>query len=237
MEGWSEGEVRRVSKVWHDDDGRPWLAVFDLASIGGRIECVGVALRSTLGPYTCDPATPNVLDLTADELWDWIDPEPVDAAGAPDPDSPAITPRPLSAEALRGFRFAHERDEARGIHADVLRLYAAQEESSPAPWLDPVELRETADLYAIEKPRGRTPKYDRAFLRRVAQVYQEAWDGGEERPSRAVARVLDLDPTTARKLVQKCRAPHVGLLPPAQARKARGWTEEEKRARSERSEP
>ena len=39
-------QVYRLSRLWKDNDRRPWLLVADFAEIEGRIECVGMELRS-----------------------------------------------------------------------------------------------------------------------------------------------------------------------------------------------
>lgn len=37
-----------MSRLWRDDDGGPWVAIFDFTMIAGRLQCVGLELRSFL---------------------------------------------------------------------------------------------------------------------------------------------------------------------------------------------
>ena len=46
MDSFRPHEIRRVAKVWQDVHHQQWLVVADFAEIAGRIECVGVQLRS-----------------------------------------------------------------------------------------------------------------------------------------------------------------------------------------------
>lgn len=46
MERFYRHEIERVSQIWHDVYHKPWLLVVDFAEIDGRLECVGMAVRS-----------------------------------------------------------------------------------------------------------------------------------------------------------------------------------------------
>jgi hypothetical protein len=48
MEWPSPQAVVRASIIWHSKDGEPWLVSLDFAQVQGRIECVGMAMRSYL---------------------------------------------------------------------------------------------------------------------------------------------------------------------------------------------
>ena len=218
MHEWPEGEIRKVSYVWQDDEEQHWLVVFDLANLVGRIECTGVAIRSSLGPN--DPSFDFDSVEAGDPLWEFIDP-------LPDyPDNIAeVRPRRIRATTMR-FPFAEVLRAARQGRAMFLRDYADDEPEYPDqrlnPGLDVDELREIAEMYDGSKhsPGGRA-KYDRKFLRHVAIVYQEAWRQGEVPPGKAVREAFDLSPNIARKVIHRCRL--AGDLPPADERKAAGW--------------
>jgi hypothetical protein len=67
MAGFRPREVARRSSVWHDNDGRPWLVILDFTMVAGRLECVGMEIRSFLRDEidTADEHDPDH-DLTAD---------------------------------------------------------------------------------------------------------------------------------------------------------------------------
>lgn len=46
MKSFRPHEIRRAAEVWRDVDHKQWLLVADFAEIAGRIECVGMELRS-----------------------------------------------------------------------------------------------------------------------------------------------------------------------------------------------
>jgi hypothetical protein len=48
MESFRPYEIRRVAEVWHDAHDMPWLVVAAFAEIDGRVQCVGLELRSYL---------------------------------------------------------------------------------------------------------------------------------------------------------------------------------------------
>jgi hypothetical protein len=224
---WPEGKVRKISRAWQDPDGGQWwLVVFDLANLRGRIECVGVAVRSSLGPLhdVNHPLSDDEYDPD-NPLWDWIDPVPF--LGETD-----ISLRPLRADTLRRLPLVTELNRARRAEADQLRRYAEviRGEKGPAPpGLEhlPEGFEEAAHEY--ETPgKGRAPriKTTQKLLERVADVYQRAWREGAVPPSAAVRQGLQVTSDQARKLVEKCRKQDPPLLPrllPADRRKARGW--------------
>ena len=39
-------QIHRAACLWRTENGEPWLIVFSFAEIGGRIECVGMEMRS-----------------------------------------------------------------------------------------------------------------------------------------------------------------------------------------------
>jgi len=64
--------------------------------------------------------------------------------------------------------------------------------------------------------------YSRDYLERVAKAYTAAYrDFDPTSPTKHVEAVFDLTTDQARKMVQRCR--RMGLLPPTDKYKARGW--------------
>lgn len=213
---WPENEVRKISRVWPDHDGRTWVVVFDLANLRGRIECVGVAVRSSLGAQF-DGVNPVPESEINSPLWDWIDPVPDDAAGD-------VSLRPLLATTLRQLPFKDVLLRARRDHADELRLYAEDMRAYPTSWSDPEKFERLATSYEPpSKASGRQSKYSIGFLHRVASVYQAAFEDRMDPPAKRVERELGLTPDVARKLIHRCRGARFRLLPPAEGRRARGW--------------
>jgi len=59
VEWLNEQAVVSASRIWEDKDGEPWLLSFDFAEVDGRLECVGMTMRSyihreaedQIGPY------------------------------------------------------------------------------------------------------------------------------------------------------------------------------------------
>jgi len=214
MEPWEENEVRKVSHVWRDGGGRAWLVVFDLANLGGRIECVGVAVRSSLGALR-DPRCMGA-DLYS-PLWEWIDPEPVPAAGE------GVSLRPLQAVTLRQFPLAETLERARHEYAGLLQQFAQQLAELPElpPWADLADYEETAKTYEASTRRpGRPSKYSAAWLRTAAGIYEGAVRSGERAPTKLMGDSLGLTPNQAKKVVQRCR--RAGLLLPTARGKAGG---------------
>ena len=220
MDGWPENEVRKISRVWQDPEDRQWwLVVFDLANLRGRIECVGVAVRSSLGPlFDVEHPVPDSEPESDLEslLWNWIDPIPMmrDAT---------VSLRPLRAAALRRLPLVEELKLARHDYAGDLRLYAENLREHPVPWATPEDFEEAAVRYTRGKERAPRIKTTHKLLEHVADIYQRAWREGEVPPSTAVRQELQVTSDQARKLVVKCRKASPPLLPPTERRKARGW--------------
>ena len=230
LDSWPENEVRKISRVWQDHAGGSWLVVFDLANLRGRIECVGVALRSCLGP-AFDAAyqpTDEELDAAMDSpLWKWVDP-------VPQPLEEVFGLRPLLATTLRQLPFDDvlvraRRSEARSLEnlavtvAELAEAYPEAMEAASPPGLD-LRLQQEAELYEPRgKAGGRRSKYSPEFLRRVAAVYQAAFEEGIDPPAKRVEQALGLTPDVARKLIHRCRDPHLRLLPPTKPTRPRGW--------------
>jgi hypothetical protein len=220
MDDWPEGDVNRLARTWQDDDGRWWIVVFDLANLGGRIECVGVALQSRLRPDS---------DFGASSFYQL--PEGAEEKG--------IAPRPLLAKTLRQLRFDEVLRSARGDHAGFLRSFAEGLRGPPTifatEWgLNPEYFDEASALYTRGEGRAASIKTTQKLLERVAAIYQRAWREGEVPPSKAVEEALQVSSDQARKLVARCRKTDPPLLPTTERRKARGWLPGE---RDERSDP
>lgn len=190
LDSWPEKEVRTVMRYWEPPGGHRWIVEFELANLGGRIECVGVAVRSSVD--------------TSPMPYDW-----------------RASLRPLNAITLRKLPFDGLLTLARRDQASLLRRGWLIPENDPETWQWAEEL--AADYESPGKSGGHRSKYSPGFLARVASVYQAAFARGESSPSQFVERELKLTPDVARKLVHRCREPHLRLLPPAEPRKARGW--------------
>ena len=237
LDNWPENEVRKVSRPWKDDNGQLWLAVFDLANLRGRIECVGVALRSSLAEGDPLPKL-GVGSLmweaereAANNSWWDASPGVPDAERAHDA-KPALSLRPLRAVVLRQLPLAEVLREARRDKEDELRGVARDIRAYQLSGIEPEHFEEAAAAYSPDT--GRAPRIEAThrLLERVAGVYQRAWRGGAEPPNAAVLRELQthlghrVTATQARKLVEKCRKTVPPLLPHlalAERRKARGW--------------
>ena len=48
MPGMDGYDVIPLVRVWTDPEGQPWVVVFNLVDIAGRLECVGMEIRSFL---------------------------------------------------------------------------------------------------------------------------------------------------------------------------------------------
>lgn len=260
MDEWTEGRVQRVSRLWTetDDEGRElrvWLAVFDLAPVRGRIECVGFALRSATWDSSAvaplldeagvlDTGTPE--GKLIDDLMAWVDPLPAEV------DADVLQLQPLTYTTLRRFRFKEELLKARTEEADTLQAAADMLRAmvlnpkgvaaalgfgagdSPER-LDPEHASRLSgladDLETRGEAVGRAPRIVPTpdLLEHVARIYQHAWREGLIPPSTAVETELSRErgsrvtPDQARGLVRKCRAADPPLLPPTEAREARGW--------------
>jgi hypothetical protein len=210
---WPEGEVRRIVDEWQDHDDRTWVVLFDLANRRGRIECVGMSLRSGLLART------ERIGLVVRAGWD-------------DPNGLPLDPRdclqPLSATTLRQLPFDDVLVRARRSHAGLVRRSEKMilgETIGGSKAKEAFE-RTARDFELSGKAGGHRSKYGSVFLARVARIYQAAYENGESAPAKLVGRELKLTPDVARKLVHRCRLSH--LLPPAEGTKARGWLEGER---------
>jgi hypothetical protein len=229
MDGWPEGQVRKISRVWTDPtDGHAWLAVFDLAMLGGRVECVGAALRSSVPPGEDEDIDPWL-------LWEWVDPGPKRGA-----EVEAVELRHLKADTLRNFPLVTILGLAREDLWGELQDIADEilEHPVPLPYMTPEDeaasVRSMAAVYGRGQARAPRIKTTQKLLERVADVYQRAWREGEESPSKAVEQALQVSPDQARKLVSRCRKTDPPLLPPTERRKARGWLPGERDEGTER---
>jgi hypothetical protein len=126
-------EVYRASCLWRDDDGKPWLLSFELAEIAGRLECVGLNMRSFIShaeepegwpaPYPSfwtggvvneDLHPFSFLDIIRGDRLERLkrephpigrhDPDAVEAGAQNEPDM--LLPRPLRAATLRELPLA-----------------------------------------------------------------------------------------------------------------------------------
>jgi hypothetical protein len=228
MDDWTEDEVRKVSRTWTDKDGHTWIVVFDLANLQGRVECVGMALRSHFGPlYDVRHPSPELPEDGA--VREWIDYLEMALNDVPPLGDGRLEPRPLRAGTLRQLKLVEELRNARADHAADLRQYGEHLRQHPESWATPEDFEAAADVYTNESGRAPRISATHKLLERVAGVYQDAWREGEEPPNTAVRRKLQsylkqrVTATQARKLVEKCRKTDPPLLPPADRRVARGW--------------
>ena len=239
MEWTPPDEVWRVSGLWTDPGGNSWILVFSLIHLGGRLECVGLSIRSYarraalrrgfwVETYGTRPM--DVAEFDDDVLLKGIGEAQMFeltelqenalhklAAGA------ELAPVPLKSTTLRELPFFGMLSAA--------RLEQARETRADAEWiceqedLDQARAEVTAGMLEagaaeLERPRGkpskrkrgRPPKYTTDDLKRVADTYLQTWQSGSSAPTKAVREAFGYSASQAEKLVAKCR--RLGLIPP-----------------------
>jgi len=215
--------------------------VFDLATINGRTECVGVSLRSYLGTkggeagrdllWLPGPFTDDDLDEPlSEELGGYSTLRFALEQHEPAALNPNVAayralgaPEPLRAKMVRQLAFGDLLARAKRAMAWELDFAAkalrAATEHLPQYREDLLSEAEhvAADATELRVERhtaGRRRKYGPADLERVAELYRSALAAGSETPTKDVAEALDIPRSSAAKLIMRCRQPAVGLLGP-----------------------
>jgi len=224
MDAFLPREIVRRSWLWRDTGGHPWLIIPEFTMIDGRLECVGMEIRSFLrdqvdfenGAYPVwwdgDPKTlrdpqhdPELAALTTDEI---------DAIAT----SGMTPPRPLLATVLRQLPLADVITRTRRQGPQILDIIApwpvmkAGAEATAA-W----RARRQAAWSPKKRGGGRVARYTREDLEQVATIYQDAFAISKS-PTKDVAEALGITRNVAAKLVMRCRA--ASLLEPAPSSRA-----------------
>lgn len=178
-----------ASRLWPDPERGPWLIRAMFARVDGRMEVVGLELRSARradrDPKTRElvDAEPHLAGVLPSQSWPHLE----DRAGR--------EPLPLRADVWRSVPVAQIASELRAAYVDVL-------EDSGA--LDAADARLRA--------RWQGPSEDRAAtLEDVAAIYLDALDAGKP-PRMAVADKLHLSKSAAAQRIARAR--EAGLLAP-----------------------
>lgn len=175
---------------WPDQDEGPWLLGLYWADVAGRIECVGVELRSVPRP-------------AGDE----------EAPGSPwrgGRGRPPEVPSVLGTGVLRDLPLGRIVQDTKRTQAAFRRWWAGRERERRPELLAKAKAWESQHAGG---PRG----YGLQRFQEVAQVYRAAQgpEAAAERakPTTAVALHFQVTKSTAAKWVARARA--MGLLPPA----------------------
>jgi hypothetical protein len=227
------GEIVKLSHLWRAPNGHPWLVTFELTEMSGRLECVGMSIRSYVLGIVREHGEPEqvLVDLKPDDaaesegLWSVLYELALDAG----------VPSKLASESAEEQQAALDEIEAgepfrphaltaltlrRLPFGDVLQRARRESAQDALRWADHTddpgrELREWAER--VEQPHARRPgrqaKYNRADLERVAAL-QRAAARHSASPTKDVAEVLGVTRNVAAKLIMRCR--REGLLPPAE---------------------
>jgi len=229
-------EIAKHSILWKSEHAGPWLVTFDFAEIAGRVECVGVSVRSYIRSAAEGP------EHTYPAYWDgepvgyqWFvehayrterhpleksDQDALDAEAAADP---GMVPRVLRAATMREFPFG---DVLRRVLEKVTREYL--DEMMPPDVVleagDEAIEEWQAESEAAFRQRSRRgvkeARYSDDDLENVATVYRSAFEAGSKSPTKDVATSLGFPYSSAAKLVMRCR--RRGLLGPTEKSHAGG---------------
>jgi hypothetical protein len=163
------------SCIWRDGQGEPWLIVFDFAEVDGRLECVGVQVRSCLKTRGEDRAgrysACYVGEFTREDL----------SSIPPDAPEPTIA----NAYARQADPGAFEEEELKPIHPalmydqDAVSAVFFDEQGGWRPKRSPRPLR-VAMIREI--PLG-------ALMATVRRRIAAVWDSGVIAPATAVREV------------------------------------------------
>ena len=193
-----EDKATSVAHVWRSPDGQEWAVTFLLVEIEGRIECVGVDVRSSADDATAAPTPLRALTLRKLPFADVLARARRERA------------QELAGEAKWWQTYPHPESKfGAKVKADPLTALAK------GAWA----ARQAARLDPPDQKGGRRPKHTMAELEAVAAIYSDACDWTTA-PTKEVAMVLEVKVNVAAKLVMKCR--RVGLLGPTERRKAGG---------------
>lgn len=239
-ERWMPNEIITVSSVWKAPDGSLWYVTFSLADVNGRLECVGMSLRSytrriVLGDDGLQHELHAEEPMSFEELV-----EELDVAGVHG-QSPAwhdvldqvglrhfgekafLTPSSLKAVVLRAFPFFSvlsraRRDEARTQRWSLALSKALDEAGlgTPSPDVDRTYEYRAKAMEGRRHKLGRPPKYTAAQFHRLAAVYRKARDiDGSPSPIKDTYETLGeefgLTRSATEKLIARCK--RSGLIP------------------------
>lgn len=234
-------EILTVSSVWKAPDGSLWYVTFSLADVNGRLECVGMSLRSyvrriVLGDDGLQHEIHAEAPMDSMELTRELDEAGVagrspawhDVLEQVGPrrfgEKATITPSSLKAVVLRAFPFFSVLSRARRDEAQEQRwsfaLSRALDEaglSTPTPDADRIYEYRAEAMEGRRHKLGRPPKYTAAQLHRLAAVYRKARDiDGSPSPIKDTYETLGeefgLTRSATEKLIARCK--RSGLIPP-----------------------
>ncbi len=197
-----EDEEQGAWCLWRSKDGKPWWVSFRLVEIEGRMECVGMEVRS------------------------WPD----DEGGAPSQlYASTLRELPFADVLARARRERAGKLDQRAESWKTISQPGSKITVDPltALALTAMDKHDAALMNPPGQKGGRHAKYTLADLARVAALYSEKWTGGSTSPTKDVATALGLTPNVAAKLVMRCRDPKIGLLGPTEKRKAGGIKRQE----------
>jgi hypothetical protein len=176
---------------WPDEDLGPWLLGLYWSEVEGRIECVGMELRSVRRP-------------AADE----------EAPGSPwrGGRGRLEIPSVLSTAVLRDLPLGRIVQDTKRSQAGFRRWWAGLERERRRELLAKAKAWEG---HHAGGPRG----YGYRHFEEVAAIYRAAQGPdaapGRAKPTTAVAEHYGVTKSTAAKWVARARSPEMGLLPPA----------------------
>lgn len=197
-----------VDGFWPDPDVGPWYVRLYFGEVEGRAQCVGLELRSFRW-------SSHRSDTTEGEV-----------SGSLLALPRQMQTTPLTTSVLRRFKVAEVVAETKQSQAAFREWWAEREPARAA------EIREAAQWWGEEpKGKGGRPSYGPDFYRKVAEVYAEAWRGGDN-PTKAVAQDPRLEHTpvsksTAANWVSKAR--QMGFLGKTTRGKGGGVTPQRRR--------
>lgn len=195
----------KPKKVAKTDTGKTLLVTFDLADVGGRLECVGYHVQAYEPEHI--PGWLSVRDLEEFERLS------LQQGGL----LPLFA---LRAAAVREVQFAGLLATVRRKWAEEQRGFLPQTAKSlkasklPTAMVKNIIAGDKAAIVAMEqapKRRGRKKAYSLEDLERVADVYRAAFHAGEH-PAIAVMEALKTTHSRAIKLIAHAR--QAGLLGP-----------------------
>lgn len=169
--------VQHVGVLWPDPMKGPWHIGASFAEVAGRLECVGLDVRSFRARPVIKEGTPVM------EYRPGVGGQPV----------------PVTANLFRSLPVAFLARTARRDLGDLARFASTQPDRTPAQRR---ALREVAGQLAASPRRI----LDDDHFARVAEVYQQAWASGDSAPTKAVAEQLKASRPAAAKWVARARA-------------------------------
>lgn len=175
-------------RLWPDPERGPWLVTAQFARVDGRMEVVGLELRSARRHKRDDDG--RIVDAEP-RLREMLPPAYSDLENLTDRE-----PLPLKSEVWRSLPVAALSNELRAAHVEALDdsgILAANPRAA-ARWQGPSEDRREDRRVTLED---------------VAAIYLDALDEGRP-PTQAVARALVLSKSAAAQRVARARA--AGLL-------------------------